>query len=213
MKSVFIEARYNGKIFIDPESISKLPHQIGLVGTAQFTGCFDEIKKQLQQKKVVIGKGRPNDGQILGCDVSSAEKIKNQIDAFLYVGTGHFHPLMLGLLDKDVFLLNPFDGRIKKLEKEVIENYKKRKKGAMIKFLAARNVGILVSTKEGQKYSLNKIEAIEKKYKDKKFYYFIADNIDIKQFENFRFIEAWVNTACPRLEEDCLLLNIKDIII
>ena len=81
----------------------------------------------------------------------------------------------------------------------------------MIKFLNAKNIGFLISTKPGQKYPIKKLEEFEKKHKEKRFYYFVADHIDINQFENFRFIEAWINTACPRLEEDYVLLNIDDI--
>ena len=53
--------------------------------------------------------------------------------------------------------------------------------------------------------------ALEKKYPKKHFYIFVADMIDINQFNNFSFIDAWINTACPRLEEDHILLNIKEL--
>jgi len=213
MKRLFIEAKYTGKIKVDEKDIAQLPKNIGLATTVQFIDHLDDIKKQLKGKKVFTEKAKQRyPGQILGCDVSSAEKIKDKIDAFLYVGTGHFHPIMLGLLGKDVFLLDPFEGSIKKLDKSITENYEKRKKGAMLKFLSSKNIGVLVSTKEGQNCSIKRLDDLEKKYKDKKFYMFVADNIDINQFQNFRFIESWVNTACPRLEEDYLLVNIKEII-
>jgi len=212
MERLFIEAKYAGKIKINEKDIVQLPKNIGLATTVQFVNHLENIKKQLKGKKVLTDRSKQKYcGQILGCDVSSAEKIKDKIDAFLYVGTGHFHPIMLGLLGKDVFLLNPFDGSIKKLDKSIIENYEKRKKGSMLKFLSSKNIGVLVSTKEGQMVSLKKLDDLEKKYKDKRFYMFVADNIDINQFQNFKFIESWVNTACPRLEEDFLLVNIREI--
>ena len=117
----------------------------------------------------------------------------------------------MGLLGKDVYILNPFDGKISRLDKKKIEIYKKRKKGAMIKFLSGKNIGVLVSTKPGQKYPLKQLEFLEKKYKDKKFYFFITDNIDFNQLENFPFIDSWINTACPRLEEDFSLVNILEL--
>jgi 2-(3-amino-3-carboxypropyl)histidine synthase len=208
MKQIFLEAKYEGKIKIKDSKI--LPEKIGLATTVQFVDHLDDIKKQLKGK-VIIGKGiQKHKGQILGCDTSSAEKIKDKVDAFLYIGTGYFHPIALGLLEKDVYILNPFTGIINKQDKSIIENYQKRKKGAMLKFLNSKNIGILVSTKSGQNYPLKQLENLEKKYKDKKFYIFVADNIDINQFNNFNFIEGWINTACPRLEEDTILLNIKD---
>ena len=131
--------------------------------------------------------------------------------AFLYLWSGQFYPIALGLLGQDVYILNPFDGKISKLDKKKIEIYKKRKKGVMIKFLSGKNIGVLISTKQGQKYSMKKLEFLEKKYKDKKFYFFITDNIDFSQLENFPFIDSWVNTACPRLEDDFSLVNILDL--
>lgn len=211
MKQLFIEAKYKGNIIIDKNDIAKLPKNIGLATTVQFVDHINDIKKQLKNKNVFSAKSLKYPAQILGCDVSSAEKIKNKVDAFLYIGTGHFHPIALALLKKDVFILNPLDGSIKKLETQIIENYEKRKKAAMLKFLNGKNIGILISTKQGQNYPIKNIEKLEKKFKDKKFYFFIADNIDINQLENFRFIDAWINTACPRLEEDYILLNIKEI--
>ncbi len=212
MKTLFIEARYKGKINIKKSDIEKLPKNIGLATTVQFIDNLDELKKQLKDKNIIEGKGKQAyKSQILGCDVSSAEAIKDKVDAFLYIGTGYFHPIALGLLDKPVYLLNPTDGKIRPLEKEAIERYKKRKQGAMIKFLNGKNIGILVSTKAGQNYPITQLNRLEKKYKDKRFYIFTADMIDINQFENYRFIDAWVNTACPRLEEDYLLVNITEL--
>lgn len=212
MEQLFIESKYTGKVNIKKLDIEQLPNKIGLATTVQFADCLDDIKKQLKNKKVFFEKAKQKyPGQILGCDVSSAERIKNKVDAFLYIGTGHFHAIALGLLGKDVYLLDPFDGNIKKQDKSIVENYQKRKKGAMLKFLNAKNIGVLISTKRGQNYPIKNIEQLEKKFKDKKFYYFVADQIDINQLENFPFIGAWVNTACPRLEEDAVLVNVKEI--
>ena len=43
---------------------------------------------------------------------------------------------------------------------------------------------------------------LEKRYADKKFYYFIDNVVSFDQLENFNFIEVWVNTACPRVGFD-----------
>ena len=205
MRTLFIEAKYKEKIELDKNIINKLPKNIGLVTTVQFTDQLKDIKKQLekQNKKVFIGKGRQKyEGQILGCDYSAAEKIKNNVDCFLYIGSGQFHPLGLKT-DKRIFNFNPLTKEFREFTKKEIEEYKKRRKGAYLKFLTAKNIGIIVSTKPGQ-YQLKKAIELKNKLKkqEKDAYLFIADDIDINQLENFPFIECWVNTACPRITED-----------
>lgn len=208
MKILFIEAKCNKPINVDNKIAEKLPNKIGLVSSIQFLDRLPLIKQSLNKKikKIIIG------GQILGCNVKNAEKIADKVDAFLYIGDGRFHPLGVAIkTKKTVFTFNPLNNEFKKIEKQDIENYEKRKKAALIKFLHAENVGILVSTKPGQYYIIKKLESLEKKYKNKKFYTFIVDTIDYKQLENFPFIQTWINTACPRIEEDIRIINIEEI--
>lgn len=213
MKTLFIEAKYTGKINLSRIKLDKLPEKIGLITTVQFVDYIPKIKQALKDKKVFIGKGKQvHKAQILGCDAGSAEIIKNKVDSFLYIGTGKFHPLIVGVRTaKPVFTLNPITGEFKKIEKQEITNYQKRKKAALVKFLHADTVGILVSTKSGQHYAPKDLKPLEKKYPKKKFYVFIAETIDYNQLENFPFIQAWVNTACPRIEEDIRIINIGEI--
>jgi 2-(3-amino-3-carboxypropyl)histidine synthase len=204
MKTLFIEAKYSKPIKLNTNIEKKLPGKIGLVASIQFLHSLPSIKKQL--KKAIIA------GQVLGCNTKSAEKISNKVKAFLYIGDGKFHPLGIAIkTKKPVFTFNPVNKKFKRIEKKHIENYEKRKKAALVKFLHAEKVGILVSTKKGQYYDINKLKQLEKKYKNKKFYTFIAETISYKQLENFPFIQAWLNTACPRIEEDISILNIEDL--
>lgn len=208
MKTLFIEAKYTKSIKLSKEAIEKLPSRIGLISSVQFLDHLPLIKSSLNQKikKIIIG------GQILGCNVKNAEKIQNKVDAFLYIGDGSFHPLGIAIkTKKTVFQFNPLNNEFKKIGEQDIESYEKRKKAAYIKFLHAENVGIIVSTKPGQYYDINKLKQLEKKYKNKKFYKFITDTIEYNQLENFPFIQAWLNTACPRIEEDISVLNINDL--
>ena len=210
MKTLFIESRYKGKVKIDKKDIAKLPSKIGLITTVQFVDNIEDIKGQLKKKKVFVSKGKQKyKAQILGCDTTAAEKIKDKVDAFLYIGTGKFHPIALGSLDKNIFILNPFTGKISRLDKKEVEAYQKRKKVALMKFYHANNVGVLISTKPGQKFG--HLDRVIKDHKDKRFYKFIFDTLDTKELDNFPFIEVWVNTACPRIDEDIKIINIGEI--
>ncbi len=208
MKTLFIKAKYSKPIKLSKKIAEKLPSRVGLISSVQFLGHLPSIKKLLNQKmkKIIIG------GPILGCNVKNAEKIQNKVDAFLYIGDGSFHPLGIAIkAKKPAFQFNPLNNEFRKIGEQDIESYEKRKKAAYIKFLHAENVGIILSTKPGQYYDINKLNQLEKKYKNKKFYKFITDTIDYNQLENFPFIQAWLNTACPRIDEDISILNIEEI--
>lgn len=204
VKTVFIEAKSDVKIDLKKIKIDKLPDKIGLVSTVQFLDYLKEIKNFLKKKKVLIA------GQILGCNISNAEKIKNKVDAFLYIGTGNFHPIALAKTKKQIFIFNPISNIFSEFDKREAERYEKRRKGAMLKFLSAKNIGILVSTKPGQN-NFKKAVKFKNKLKNKNCCIFLFDTLDKTQLENFPFIEAWVNTACPRIADDINCVNIEDV--
>lgn len=207
MKILFIKAKYTRKIIINKSFVNKLPKKIGLVTTVQFADQIKEVKKQLVGHNVFIY----NRGVILGCEFKAAEKIKDKVTAFLYIGTGKFHPIGVALkTSKPVFCFNPITNQFDKISNKEVERYKKRKKGALTRFLISQNVGVLISIKPGQYRDFRKLD-LEKKFPNKRFYYFIFDTLDYKELENFPFIEAWINTACPRLDEDINVINIEDL--
>jgi 2-(3-amino-3-carboxypropyl)histidine synthase len=217
MKTLFIPAKYNKKIAINEKHIKQLPKRICLVSSVQFVDSLKDIKKILEKdnKKVSLIKGKHSiyEGQILGCDIP---EIKN-IDAFLFIGDGLFHPIGIQMKNNvDVFCYNPLAKDFFKLNKEESEKMKKRIKVNLTKFYHAENIGLLISTKPGQ-FNLLKAKKFETKFPDKKFYYLIFDTLDFNEFENFSFIDCFVNTACPRIGMDDLnkiskpVINIEDI--
>ncbi|MBI2076419.1 MAG: diphthamide synthesis protein, partial [Candidatus Aenigmarchaeota archaeon] len=63
--------------------------RIGLVTTINHMGVLAKVSALLKKsgKEPLIG------GQILGCWFANATKIEDMVDAFLFVGSGRFHPL------------------------------------------------------------------------------------------------------------------------
>jgi len=220
MKLMFIEARSKTPVSFK-KTILKLPEKIGLVTTVQFIGQIKEVKSILEKKdkKVFLGKGKHTayQGQVLGCDVQAAVSVEKKIDAFLYIGSGLFHPIAISLkTKKDVFTFNPLTNKFDKVDKKEVEKINKRKKGALIKFLSSKELGVIVTTKPGQE-QLKEAFELKKRFKDKNFYFLIFDTIDFNQLENFPFIECFVNTACPRIALDDsikinkAIINLEDI--
>ena len=203
MEILHIEAKSDADLKLGEDDLKKLPKRVGILTTIQHLHKIKDVEKQIPGS--VLG------GQVLGCDASSARKINDKVDAFLYVGSGEFHPIEIAVeTGKDVYCFNPFTGKMGKIGKEAIEKNEKRKKGAMIKFLSAGKVGILVSAKPGQNRMKDAMKLAEKK--DKEYYLFAFDTLSDMDLENFPFIECWVNTACPRITDSRKgMVNIDDI--
>ncbi|MEK6983451.1 MAG: diphthamide synthesis protein [Nanoarchaeota archaeon] len=205
MNIMMVESRYTGEIDLSNLNASELPNNIGLVTTVQFLDYVEEIKKFLEKngKKVFIGRiNQKYDSQLLGCDTSSADKIKDIVDAFLYIGTGQFHPLGIAQnANKELFCYNPIDAVMTKIDRKEIERDKKKRKAAFLKYLESTVIGILVSLKPGQN-NFRKAVQLKHQLKDKDCHIFVFDSLDFNQIENFPFIQCWVNTACSRILDD-----------
>ena len=205
MKIMMVESRYKGRINLSNLDAGMLPQNIGLATTVQFLDYIDEIRQHLEKsgKKVYSDKLRQKyEAQLLGCDVGGADKIKDKVDAYLYVGTGVFHPLGIALnIDKEVFCYDPLNALFSGIDKKEVERYNRKRKSAYLKFLEADELGILVSLKPGQN-NFRKAVVLKEQLKEKNCYIFAFDTLDFNQVENFPFVQCWVNTACNRILDD-----------
>lgn len=207
MKKLFIHANADQEISIPTELLTKLPKRVGILTTIQH---LEKITPDLfPEKEVVIG------GQILGCNANNAVAIKEKVDAYLYIGSGRFHPLAIKMAtEKEVFTLNPFTNEFNQITQDDLKRIEQKKKAGYLKFLTSNNIGLMITTKPGQE-GLERAKALEMLEPNKNYYYFIADMITPNAMENFPFIECLVNTGCPRITEDDFqrpIINLQDLI-
>jgi len=179
--------------------------KVGLVTTVQYIDYLDSIKDVFEKNGVKAYVGMPKiatyPGQVLGCDQSAAKNVEDDVDAFLYIGSGLFHPLGIArATDKPVFCLDVEKKGIYSIEDE------KRKYDIKIalrqhKFDEAKTVGILATTKKGQ--MAKDVFAIKDKIEKagKKVYIVSMDHISPEKILGMN-LDVLVNTACPRIEED-----------
>ncbi len=201
MKLFHIHAKSTVDVKLPETALKKLPKRLGIVTTIQHLHKIGDVVKQTNG---VLA------GQVLGCNASNAEKIKNEVDAFLFVGSGEFHPIQVALkTGKKVWLWNPISKNFSLLDEKQIEQYNKLKQGKLAKFMYAKRVGIIVSTKMGQKNLKRACELMKKT--DKEYYLFACDEVNVNEFDNFNFIDFWVNTACPRIE-NIKIIHIDDLV-
>ena len=217
MKSLFIEARSNKKFSLPKTIVEKLGKikTIALFTSVQFLDSIPKIKLQLEKANVEVQliktKHCQYQAQVLGCSILES-KIKASVDAFLYIGDGLFHPIALKIgNNKQVFAFNPFIKKLIEITEKETKKMQQMQKAGLTKFHVSKEIGILITTKPGQ-HNLKAAKQLEKKYPNKKYYYFIFDTLDFTQLENFPFVDCYVNTACPRISYDDYAKSEKKII-
>lgn len=216
MDILFIEGRYKEKTGLPVRSLAALPINLGLLTTVQHIGQLVAIEKQLTAngKQVITAKGKRTKYpcQVLGCDVLAAERIAGKVDAFLYIGTGMFHPKLVMInTDKPVFHFNPLTKEFRQLDRKDIEDIVRKRKASVAQFHASKSIGIIVSTKRGQ-YRMDDAIKLKNKLKHKDTYIFLAETVDFNDLENYTFIDCFVNTACPRIGYDDVVRTEKPIV-
>ncbi|VVB83662.1 2-(3-amino-3-carboxypropyl)histidine synthase [uncultured archaeon] len=201
MKIVFIPAKINSEIDAKKMQNLKLPVNIAIAYSIQYKDITFKIKEILSKNHKIT-----SITQVLGC---SKPKFIRGTEAILLVSSGKFHAISLSAeTNLPVYVLEA--GGIKKISKEEVDSFAVRKKASYLKFLNAEKIGILVSTKSGQE-NLKKAISFKNNLKNKKSYLFMGNNINVKEFENFPDIKAWVNSACPRMDFDSSAINISDL--
>ncbi|MBI2499664.1 diphthamide synthesis protein [Candidatus Woesearchaeota archaeon] len=198
MKRLFIPARVKIDLNTILKKVKIKEEKVGLITTVQ----FDEEVKKIKNDKFVYG------GPILGCNIDKILPIKDEVDAFLYIGSGDFHPLALAKLNKPIYIANPLTNKFSKISEEEIKKLEKQLKGKIIKYYTAKKLGIIVSTKPGQNLFFQALN-LQKKLKKPSFL-FICNDLDLNELENFPDIDLWINTACPRIEGKNII-NMSDL--
>jgi len=202
MKTLFIESKArNLEVKLSKTEINKLPKKLILLYSIQYKELAEDIRKQLGMNKIRVERVK----QVLGC----TNLYNNQLPILL-IGTGKFHAINLYLQAPIIYRLE--NNKITKVPSSEIKEIEARKKTALIKFLSADNIGILVSTKPGQENLKQAIKLKERLGKNgKQAFIFISNEINLPQFENFN-INSWVNTACSGLSfDDSNIININEI--
>lgn len=181
--------------------------KIGLATTVQHVDCLDMVREILLRtgKTIEVGNaGRlPHSGQVLGCDFSNVKSIAANVDAFLFVGGGKFHALGVALAtSKPTIIADPYSGTANSTSEEVQKILKQR--FASIKEASrAKNFGVLLGIKPGQKHveeALKIKDAVEKMGKTACI--FAVREIQPSVLIEFPTIDAYINTACPRISLD-----------
>ena len=183
--------------------------RIGLVTTVQHVHMVDEIREMLQGRgfTVYVGEGAEkalHPGQVLGCYYHNAQAVAGEVEAYLYVGGGEFHPKGLILsTGKPVVVANPFNATVSLMTEDNLMQLAKKRVAQIAATRDAERIGVLVSSKPGQRATAV-AETLQSRFTAKGYEAVIIylDEIRAEHLNNFVEAQAFVNTACPRVAID-----------
>jgi 2-(3-amino-3-carboxypropyl)histidine synthase len=208
-RTFFVEMRDPGG---DPLRLARivaeasLPRRLGLVASVQHLDLVEPFVAELSRRgyEAHVGAGDRRlayPAQALGCNYTGAEAIARQVEAFLFLGTGRFHPVGLALaVDRPVYALDPLRGEI---EPPIDRAALIRKRQLLVAGVRdARRWGILVSTFTGQNRSPTAL-ALQERARARGWdaEILLFDRLDGRDLEG-RAFDAYVSTACPRIALD-----------
>lgn len=179
--------------------------KLGLVGSIQHLHLLPDFHDRLEKAgydvTIPIGGARLSfPGQVLGCNYSGDD---DSIGHYLFLGSGDFHPIGLVLhTGKPLAMLDPYTGDAEEMSLERIERILRQRSGLIMASGDAQRFGILIGEKPGQMrrtLALRMKRMLEKH--GKKGYLLALEHIG-PDLIDFYPVDAFVNTACPRIAID-----------
>jgi 2-(3-amino-3-carboxypropyl)histidine synthase len=205
--TIYIEARATVAVKEAVEqSLSLLENYccIGLATSVQHLHDLDNAKNILVQagKTVFISNNGQKiyPGQVIGCNYSNVRSIAKDVEAFLFIGGGMFHALGIALsTSKPTFIADPYDNRAFSINDEA-QKILKQRWTCIQEAQNSKTFGIFIGSKPGQQRfdQALSIKALAEKH-GKEAYLLISKEITPETLLEFPSIDAYINTACPRI--------------
>jgi 2-(3-amino-3-carboxypropyl)histidine synthase len=179
--------------------------KLGLVGSIQHLHLLPEFHDRLEKAgfdvTIPIGGARLSfPGQVLGCNYSGDDP---SIGHYLFLGSGDFHPIGLVLhTGKPLAMLDPYTGDAEEMSLERIERILRQRFGLIMSVQDAQTFGILIGEKPGQMRRTLALRMKRMLAKQGKKGYLLALEHVGPELIDFYPVDAFVNTACPRIAID-----------
>lgn len=180
---------------------------VGLVGVTQYMDRAQKAREFLAEKGYEVVEGQTGlrttePGQVLGCDAGAAHNIAEKVDAFVFLGSGHFHPSQVSETGKKVYVVDPYEEHIWVEPPNSLDDETRAEHARVIKHKDKKKWGIVTSSKKGQNY-MRAAEIAKKKLEKhgKDVYVFVEDRIFEPDYKGYG-IDIYVNCACPRMTKD-----------
>jgi len=208
--TIYVEARSNLSLITAVKKaipLLKDRRTIGLALAVQHIHSLEQAHVTLVRagKVVLIGDMGvlAYAGQVTGCDYSNVRSIAKDVEAFLFIGGGRFHAIGVALATgKLTIVADPYENQAYSVNDEA-QKILKLRWNCVIEAKDAKTYGILIGLKPGQSH-LEEALKIKSKIEEKGLtaYLLTAREITPEALMEFPAIEAYINTACPRISLD-----------
>jgi len=180
---------------------------VGLVGVTQYMDRAEKAREFLEEKGFEVVEGKTGlrttePGQVLGCDAGAAHNIAEKVEAFVFLGSGHFHPSQVSETGEKVYVVDPYEEYIWVEPPNSLDDETQAEHARVIKHKNKKKWGIVTSSKKGQNYQ-RAVQIAKEKLEEhgKDVYVFVEDRIFEPDYKGYG-IDIYVNCACPRMTKD-----------
>ena len=181
-------------------------HKVGLSYSIQHRHDIENIKKFYEEhgKQVTLSKKAGTnayEGHITGCEYRGLRAIQDDVDCFVIIGN-QFHSMGAVLaVKRPVILIDVYNDDVRSMA-GLREKILKQRIFSIEKLKEAKNVGIIVEIKPGQKFG-NPVKLLEKlRAAGKTAIVITMSELTPDKLMNFYNIEAFIELACPRIALD-----------
>lgn len=181
--------------------------KVGLLTDSQHLHRMDQVRHILEKNGIDImigsGKGQLNDGQVFGCEFYPAHELLGRVDAFVFLGQSSFHAAGVSMsTGKPVYILDPYFNEVHDVS-EFAARLQRQAILAVYKAAEAQRFGIVIGLREGQ---LSKVVGLrffsQLNELGKETQLFALTDITNERLKNLRGVDAFIQTACPRISTD-----------
>jgi len=181
--------------------------RVGLATTVQHVDVLGEARTMLLESGKTVAVGDTGSlkyaGQVTGCNYSNVTTIAKDVDAFLFIGGGRFHAVGIALASsKPTVIADPYEQTALRIDHEAQKIVKQRWLNGQ-EAQKAKTFGVLIGLKTGQKRIDDAFTLKDKmEEKRKKVTLLAIREVTPEALMQFPTIDAFVNTACPRIALD-----------